>query len=884
MTLSEGSQLGPYEILGPIGAGGMGEVYRARDTRLDRTVAVKVLPAHLTSSDVARQRLEREARAVSSLSHPHICTLYDVGQQADVYYLVVEYLEGATLAERLEKGPLPTPELMSYAMQIADALEKAHRQGLIHRDLKPSNIMLTASGAKLLDFGLAKSVPSTSEASDLTAPATATSPLTAQGTIVGTYQYMAPEQLEGAEADARSDIFAFGVVLYEMTTGTKAFEGKTQAGLIAAILEREPPSISTVQPLAPPALDRLIRTCLAKDPEERRQSMHDVLLDLRWIAEAGSQAGVPAPVARQRKRGFRLAWALAALFAATTALLGLMELTRTVEPPSKIVSFVPPAEGTRLAQFPGGNLAVSPHGRTLAYVAIGEDQLRYLWLRPLDSTENRMLTGTEGARLPFWSPDGKSLGFFADGKLKRIEALGGAPLTLCDAPFGLGGSWSRDDVILFAPTGNTFIHRVPAVGGEPVPVTTGLEETRGRTHWTPFFLPDGKRFLYTESIVREEEGDTGSIRVGSIDGDLDREVLPVHSNAAYMDGHLIYTRDRTLIAQPFDRDRLEVTGDGQILAEPLGRWLAKASFAVGGGLLAYVEETPALGSQLTWYGPAGEVLGTIESPQPLDDIFLSRDERYVAVARYDDETGDDDIWTVDLKRTVFTRVTFVDNADDPVFSPDGDWIAYAHNLDLYRKRSNGAGEAELLFDSDVDKVTQDWSPDGKHILFLDNTAEGEDIWALPVEEGGEPYPVLNSPFREIHARLSPDGRWLAYASDESGQTEVYVMSWPDLRGKWKISDGGGSMPEWRDDTRELYFMGGDRKIMSVEIEPDMDDFFIGEPQPLFQTRLDRPFSIRTHQYVATGDGTRFLMMEQPFNEKEQEIMVTLVANPLGVGP
>ena len=461
-------------------------------------MAVKVLPPHLASDEQARQRLEREARSVSALSHPHICTLYDVGHEDGLEYLVIEYLEGETLAERLERGPLPLEELLATAAQIASALDHAHREGMIHRDLKPGNIMMTASGAKLLDFGLAKTVAASTRALDLTAPPTATSPLTAQGTIVGTFQYMSPEQLEGKEADARSDIFAFGVVLYEMATGRKAFEGQTQASLIAAILERMPEPISAVQPVTPPALDRLVRTCIAKDPDERRQTMRGVLLDLSWIAEAGSQAGVPAPVVRKRRMRSRLAWSLAATFGLIAALLAVALLTRSApEPYPRVISYLPSPEGERIATFPGGHLALSPDGSMLAFSAMGEGQETRLWVRSLGTGDARVLSGTEGAWFPFWSPDGRSIAFFTGGSLKRVDVQGGTPLTLCSVTDGFGGSWSEDDVILFTASQMDVLYRVPASGGKPEPATPEPGDETTARHRFPWFLPGGEHFLYT---------------------------------------------------------------------------------------------------------------------------------------------------------------------------------------------------------------------------------------------------------------------------------------------------------------------------------------------------------------------------------------------------
>ncbi|HMA18967.1 MAG TPA: protein kinase [Thermoanaerobaculia bacterium] len=551
MTLSSGTRLGPYELLAPVGAGGMGEVYRAKDTRLDRTVAVKVLPSHLSASAESRQRFEREAKTISQLSHPHICALYDVGNQDGVEFLVMEYLEGETLSDRLAKGALGFDQVLRYGVEIADALDKAHRQGIVHRDLKPGNVMITKSGVKLLDFGLAKAMlPETSRGS-LTALPTA---LTQEGTILGTFQYMAPEQLEGKEADARTDIFSLGTVLYEMATGQKAFSGKTQASLIAAIIERTPPAISTIAPMTPPAFDRVVRTCLAKDPEDRWQTAHDVMLELKWVAEGGSAAGVPAPVVARRKSREKLAWVLAALFAIGTIGSAIIALrfwkaaagTRTIR-----ASVMPPPKSSFRFYGLAGAMALSPDGRFLAYVASLPEGKRTLWVRPLDSMTEQALAGTEEAAFPFWSPDSRSIGFFANDRLKKIAVSGGPALTICPAIDGRGGAWSGGGSILFALR-NSVIYRVPETGGSAIAITK-FDASRSDTsqRW-PVALPDGRHFLYLAS-PQGSASDNNALFFASIDGKENRKILqPAPMNAAYASGHLLYARENTLLAQRFD--------------------------------------------------------------------------------------------------------------------------------------------------------------------------------------------------------------------------------------------------------------------------------------------------------------------------------------------
>ncbi|MEE9231601.1 MAG: protein kinase, partial [Acidobacteriota bacterium] len=659
MPLTPGTRLGRYEVIRFIDAGGMGEVYVAKDSELDRTVAIKVLPEHLAIDPGRRQRFEREARAVSSLNHPHICTLYDVGHEKDVHYLVMEHLEGETLAARLKKGALPTEEALTVAIQIADALDKAHRQGVVHRDLKPGNIMLTRSGAKLLDFGLAKQTPN-SRPSPSSAAQTESSPLTAEGTVVGTFQYMAPEQLEGKEADARTDLFAFGAVLYEMVTGKKAFEGKSQASLIAAIMHVHPPPVSTLQPIAPRALDRVVKQCLAKDPDERWHSAHDLTSELKWVAEAGSQAGVAAPVSARRRVQSRLAWSLVALLAAVSVFLGVVHY-REISPESQTSrTFVPAPEGARFARFGdrAGPVEISPDGRHLAFVATG-DGPNMLWIRSLDALEARLLAGTEGAYWPFWSPDSRYLGFFAQGKLKRIKIVGGPVLTLCDAADARGGTWSQENVIVFAGDSIHPLFKVSAAGGEPTQVTELDKSQREETHRFPHFLPDGRHFLYATRIP----GGGGEpkrvvIMVGSIDSDERKSILETSGNAAYASNHLLFSHTQTLMAQRFDPDRLELIGDAVPIAENLqfDNLYNRVGFSVSrNGILAYQSTTPPAASDRVWYDRSGTQVWIVGEPAIYTDHSLSPDGTTAVVTINEPKTGYMDLWMVDLVRGIRTR-------------------------------------------------------------------------------------------------------------------------------------------------------------------------------------------------------------------------------------
>ncbi len=583
--LSVGTKLGPYEIAAPIGAGGMGEVYRARDTRLNRTVAIKVLPVHLADRPDLRERFEREARSIASLNHPHICTLYDVGREGGTDYLVMEYLEGETLAARLAKGPLPLQQVLQYATEIADALDKAHRKGVTHRDLKPGNIMLTKSGTKLLDFGLAKlqqeMAPANVQMSQLP---TANAPLTAQGTIVGTLQYMAPEQLEGKEADARTDIFAFGTVAYEMATGKRAFDGQSQASVISAIMSSQPAPISSLQPMTPPALDRVVKRCLEKEPDERCQSAKDLTDELKWIAEGGSQAGVAAPVVARRRSRERMAWALAAagllLAAALAFVFARLYLN---QPKPDVVRFLvsPPPE---VAEW--GLPGVSPDGRLLAFVVISNKGVRQLWLRPLDSVAAHVLPGTEGALLPFWSPDSRYLGFFASGGLEKIDIAGGPPQILSEGVRGFSGSWNSGGVIVFTGSGGS-LEKASQAGGVPSPLTT-LDQSLGEiTQSNPSFLPDGRHFLYASRRLVP----LGQVWVcaGSLDSKETKCLMSADSPAVYASpGYLLYLRADTLVAQPFDAQRLTISGDAVPIAEGVSNFSASAN-----GILAYSAGTSA---------------------------------------------------------------------------------------------------------------------------------------------------------------------------------------------------------------------------------------------------------------------------------------------------
>ena len=861
--ISAGTRLGPYEVSTPIGVGGMGEVYKARDMRLDRTVAIKVLPQHLSSSPAVRQRFEREAKTISQLSHPHICALYDVGNQDGVEFLVMEYLEGETLAERLARGPLPLEQTLRFGIEVADALEKAHRQGIVHRDLKPGNVMLTKSGVKLLDFGLARALVPSSSASALTALPTEAgiSPLTQEGAILGTFQYMAPEQLEGKPADARTDIFAFGAVLYEMATGRRAFTGSGQASLIGAILHTDPPPISKIEPTTPAALDRIVRTCLAKDPEDRWQSVGDAGKELKWIAEGATSMHAAAPLAPPRRRE-RLAWTLAAVALLISAISAVFFLRRP-QPPHRILRFAV-AQPEKWAF--GDGFEISPDATELVFDAAADGK-SMLWQRRLDSFQPRVIPGTEGASFPFWSPDGQSLGFFADGKLKRIPATGGPVQSITEASLARGGAWTRDGRILFAPSSTSPLMLVDASGG-PVSAATRLETARGETgHRWPFILPDGRHFLF---LARNNESDKEAICAGSLDSKEKKILLVSNSRPFYVpDGYLLYARDHVLVAHKFDARTLTLSGNPIPLVEdmePVGvsgpTGFVRAT--VSGGILAFRRENLQR-SQLTWYDRSGKPLSTAGPAGGFADLVLSPDGTRVAVLRTDPRSRANDLWTLDLARENLTRLTF--NPSEhlmPRWSSDGKKILFSSNrpgsTGVFWKLASG-GPDEMFLKTDRATFVDDWSRDGRFILYESlDPKTGYDLWAVPMPGPGVPFPYVVAPGRQRNARFSPDGRWVAYVSDETGRPEIYVQPFPPTGGKWLVSTDGGDQPFWRDDGRELVYVSGKMEVTAAEVRIG-ETFEASSPHPLFPIRTPYVFGLATFgaPLAMTSGGRRFLV-------------------------
>ena len=896
----------------------MGEVYKARDTRLERTVAIKVLPPHAASSADLKQRFEREAQTVASLKHPHICVLHDIGSEAGTDFIVMEYLQGETLADRLARGKgrgsgatavgaskpasgssqakgaiasaapsgtgkteasvvgkaLKLDEALVIAMQIADALDQAHQHGVVHRDLKPANVMLLSSGGsqsgaphvKLLDFGLAK----------LTAPTgaiesanTIQQDLTGPGMILGTVRYMAPEQVEGKNADARTDIFAFGAVLYEMLTGRKAFDGKSQPSLIAAIMNVDPTPISALMPIAPRALERLVTRCLAKDPEDRWQTAHDLLIQLRWIAGRGAKGqSSAAPAATRAKRE---PWTLAAIAAGLLLTAGMaVPAYRYIQgpPAPDALRFRVPAVG--LSPY---DIAISPDGETIAMVARPSQEAASLYVRPVGAVTFKKLAGTDNAAQPFWSPDSSTIGFVAGGRLKKVAASGAPPQEIgaIEGAF-FGGTWGTDGTILFGSA--TGLRRVSGEGGTPESVTTAEKPEVG--HYWPHFLPDGKHYLYLSWSV---ETDKRAIFGGAIGSNERTRVLAADSGPQYASGYLVFRREATVLAQPFDAGRLALSGGPVQIAGEVGFNPANGRSAFGvaqkGTLIFFQAPTGAASGrarvtanwQFGWHDREGRLVSVAGEPGPYGEIDLSQDGRLIAVTRQDPGAPGSDIWVIDWQRGVSTKLT-LDPADDlnPVWSPDGARVAFttfrSGNADVFVKNANGIGPETSLLDSTADEYVEDWSKDGRYLIFKLAQGEFEDLYVLPFDadgKPGKPFPVVQGPFHKDEPQFSYDGKWLAYGSDESGVFEIYVTSFPALDQKIKVSDGGGGRPRWRRDSKELFYLplqASGTRTVEFKPGPKLD---AGPSQQLFATPGFTSADPTRHLWSVAPDGQRVLM-------------------------
>jgi serine/threonine protein kinase len=869
MQITAGTRLGPYEVVSPIGSGGMGKVYRARDTRLDRIVAIKVLSAEFHADPDIRRRFEREARTISSLNHPHICTLYDIGRQNETDYLVLEYLEGQTLADRLAGGPLPIPQVLRFGIQIADALEKAHRHGIVHRDLKPGNIILTKSGVKMLDFGLAKAMPSkrfdraAQDASTLPhGLPTASHSLTAEGALVGTFPYMSPEQLQGRDADARSDIFALGAVLYEMAAARRAFDGTAPMSVMAAILEREPRPLTAAQPQAPRALERLVKLCLAKDPDERWQTAHDLKLELDGILEDVSAAGIPALATRRRRMRENAGWAVAALLVALLLTLGLFR--RPGPQPLPVRSSLLPPPNVSFLPY---NFAISPDGSRLAFVALGPDGKTALWVRGLSSSSAQQLTGTEGASYPFWSPDSLRVGFFAEGRLKTIDLANSAVQTLCAAAPGFGGTWNQDGVIIFAPGITGPLYHVPAAGGTPSAVTKLLPNSTQSQHW-PSFLPDGKHFLYFVNWSGPSNLQLNGLYTASLDSGATHQISSdIIGNVFFASGHLVYVHDRRVVGQPFDAGRLKTTGPPLPLTQQevdkfFDFWQSGVSVSQDGKLV--FQSAADAPSRLVWYDATGKEIGQLpeigyEGPQ------FSPDGRALAVYSDDEHNGQHFIRVYDLARGISTRLTDGGHESLPVWSPDGKVIAFRDaSLNIEEVPADASAPPRALV-TGTNVIPCDWSRDG-HLIYM--SLEGGEFPSLAVYS---PVDHKSTKFAKFGAepQFSPDGKWVAYVRMPERVIAVRPFSTPGPH--LQISNMSGSaQPRWSRDGRKVFFVQPDRKLMVVDFNPAT--FAADPPQVVAQTRITTAM-FGWFQYAVAPDG-RFLINSFPSGASSPLTLIT----------
>ena len=867
MTIATGARLGPYEVLDPLGAGGMGEVYRAHDPRLDRHVAIKVLHPDFSTDPDRLRRFEQEARAVAALSHPNILAVYDIGQHNGAPFIVSELLEGETLRARLQEGqleaqhrgagsqrPIPLRSAVDYATQIAQGLAAAHDRGIVHRDLKPENIFITPEGrVKILDFGLAK----LAQPPDLPSSVTALAADTGAGAVLGTIGYMSPEQLRGQPVDHRSDIFAFGAVLYEMLTGRRAFQGASGADTISAILSHDPPASPLADVQVPAGVARVLERCLAKHPDARFRSAHDLAFALSALTNGSDVTSVMVPSARRPRRG--LPWIVAAgtvaVVAASAAAVGYYGRSRVelgpirflLSPPDKLVF-----SQNQVTNF----LAVSPDGRRIAFAATNTGGTSSLYIRGLDSLDAWPVPGTEGGRQPFWSPDGRFLAFFAFGSLKKVPVDGGPAQVLCEATnVPTGGTWSPGGVILFSGLSGP-VQQVSAAGAKLAPATAIDPARQELVHSFPHFLPDGQRFLY---YVRSTNPEHSGIYVKALNSSEASLVLRANSNVAYVaPGYLLYARDGVLLAQRFDADRAVLTGDPLPLAQRVDHFPESgvAAFSSSGtGVLAYRGSESVAVSRLRWVDRGGREIRDYGGPRTYRNPRLSPDGSRIAVELVDG-SGNRDIWLMDVDRGVPIRFTFDSGRDAaPVWSADGRQIAWQGHSALYVKAATGTAVEEVLRTEPL--IPDDWLPDGTGLLY--HPFQPRQVWLLPLT-GANPMPraVIEGRLVTTHARVSPDGRWVAFMNTDSSRFEIYIQNFPTATGRWQVSVGGGIQPKWRRDGKELFYLALDGTLMAVPLKlgalPE-----VGQPEPLFQTRIDATTGFTWHQYDLSPDGQRFLV-------------------------
>ncbi|HXI62633.1 MAG TPA: protein kinase [Pyrinomonadaceae bacterium] len=873
--IPSGTRLGRYEIRSKIGEGGMGEVYRARDEKLNRDVAIKILPVAFSRDQERLLRFEQEAQAAGALNHPNILSVYDVNTHDGTVYVVSELLEGESLRDRIGGAALSQRKAIELAVQIAHGLAAAHEKGIVHRDLKPDNLFITRDDRlKILDFGLAKLIqPADGNQAQTDVPTRKVH--TDPGTVMGTVGYMSPEQVRSQPIDHRSDIFSFGAVLYEMLAGRRAFDRDSAVESLNAILKDDPPELTETSANINPALDRIVRRCLEKKPERRFHSAHDLGFALEALtasSDSSLKTMTSAVVAENQTasgilrllRNKWLGWAMAGALILLTLGLAWAYFARPSTSDARVMRFsiLPPEKATLIA---GQAPTVSPDGTHLVFVVTDATGRTVLYLRSLDSLAAQALVGTEGGLLPFWSPNSREIGFFAGGKLKKIDIAGGQPVTLADAPVPRGGTWSQDGVIIFSPAPPAPTLRISASGGEPTPLNV-VDIPNGKSPRVfPQFLPDGRHYLFFKG--GSAKIGTRAVMVGSLDSQEAKAILATDFVPLYAKpGYLLFRRDAKLMAQKFDADRIELSGDPFPVAEQIGfdgltyQTLVSASDQ---GVLAY-QSLGAGKTQLVWFDREGKRLGVLGPPGDYSDLSLSPDDRRLSLFQVDPDTGNADIWLMDLASGAPSRFTF-DTAVDftPVWSPDGERIVFASLRDgvpnLFQKMANGSGQEDSLYKSPLAKLPSSWSTDGRFLLC--GTVDPKtrwDLWVLSLsDQKWESF--LQTPHNESRAMFSPNGRWIAYESDESGKKEIYVQTFPASGAKWQISVSGGSQPRWRRDGKELFFLGGDRKVTAVEVNIDAPGFVHGAPRALFETRISKGEDRPGNQYVVTSDGQRFLV-------------------------
>jgi len=885
MPIQSGTHLGPYEILSAIGAGGMGEVYRARDPKLGRDVAIKVLPEAFARDAERMARFQREAKVLASLSHPNIATIYGLEDSGSTRALVMELVEGPTLADRIKAGPIPVDEAVRIARQIADALEYAHERGIIHRDLKPANVKVSNDDVvKVLDFGLAKALEGDPSSIDISTSPTISRMATQQGVLLGTAAYMSPEQAKAKSVDRRADIWAFGCVLYEMLTGKQAFTGETVTDTLASVIKEEP-NLSHLPTATPAHVRVLLQRCLQKDPKQRLRDIGDARIALDEVLSGAARQVSTGPAQQAAQRKLWLVSGIAGLLLVSTLWLAWIRVREKPAAPAELMRLEIPLPAKAIFP-PSGTFGLSPDGHKLAFFAAGPEGVQHLWVRALDSPEPRPLPGSESPQYPpfFWSPDSRFIVFDAGGKLKKIDISGGAPETLCDlSGNAVGGSWNNDGVIVFGTSVAAVggIMRVSATGGTATPLTALDPSRKEVQHTYPSFLPDGRHFIYLRvSTTTENSG----VYIGSLDAKPreqdSRELLKTKFGAAYVSssdpesGHIVFARDGAILAQPFDAHRLELTGEPVTLVEGVGAWIDYGFFSTSrNGILVYRTGNIGGGYQLTWFDRQGKALGTAGTPATL---FLSQglspDGTRAVFSRLDfAATNAADLWLLDFSRDTSARLTFgPSNNSNGAWSPDGNRIAFASlrngTSDIYQKLTNGTSEEELLLKSSENNYPSSWSRDGRFLLYtaVDPKTKG-DLWVLPLDGDKKPFPFLRTEFNEQNGRFSPDGHLIAYTSDDSGRNEVYVRTFsPNSAGvtdagvKWLISNAGGAEAHWRGDGKELYYQSPDGKMMAVEITTN-PVFRAGTPTVLFQTPPVREVNGGLGpQWDVTSDGKRFL--------------------------